>query len=156
SALALVTVLSARSVLRASLRSTIAEGGGTTAKERRAFITVAAQVAIAFVVTVAGALVAGSLLRVSNEDPGFDTKDAVLIGMSSPAGMAAADIEELASSVGRVPGVVQAGATEHIVLARGFNGSVFDRPEGIPPDETGVGKFPIESVAISHGYLEAS
>jgi hypothetical protein len=88
------------------------------------------------------------------EDPGFDARDTALLSMSAPAGASAADIEALVASVNRMPGVRRAGAAGHLILERAFNGSVFDRPPGVPAREPGG--FPIESVPVTHGFLDAS
>jgi predicted permease len=154
-AVAFVTLLSARAASRVDLRRAIAEGGGTTRRERARVSIVTLEVALALVVTVGGALVAGSLLRVWNEDPGFDTRWAALISMSAPEGASAAMIEELVSDIIHMPGVDHAGGSAHPILEHAFNGSEFDGPAGtteMPPGS----RFPIEGVPVTHGYFEAA
>jgi hypothetical protein len=70
--IALLTLASARAAWRSSLRSAIAEGGASSRRVRGGHAIIAVQVALALVVAVCGALVAGSLLRVEREDSGFD------------------------------------------------------------------------------------
>ena len=152
---ALVTFMSARAASRASLRSAIAEGGGTTRRERGRVSIVTGEVAVALVIAVAGALVAGSLIRVWGEDPGFDASRMAVVSISEPAGGSAADIEDLVATVSRLPGVTAAGGVDHAFLEHAFNGSVFDRPAGIEAPQPGSG-FPIESVPVTHGYFEAA
>jgi len=155
SCVAFVTLFSARAAVRAGLRPAIAQGGGTTSRERGRISIVSVEIAVALVIAVAGALVAGSLMRVWGEDPGFDTRDTALLSISQPSGASASEIEDLVATVGRIPGVVRAGGTGHLVLERAFNGSEFDRPSGVSPAEPGSG-FPIESVPVTHGFLEAA
>ena len=151
---AFVTMLAARAAAGASLRDTLAQGGGATHRSRGAMAIAGVEVAVALVIAVAAALVAGSLLRVWQEDPGFATRETALLSMSAPAGASAADIEALVAAVNRMPGVRRAGAAGHLILEKAFNGSVFDRPSGVPAREPGG--FPIESVPVTHGFLEAS
>lgn len=151
----IVTLLSARSMLQTILRDAIAQGGSTTSRGRRGILILPTQIAAALIITVASALVAGSLLRVWQEDPGLDVRDVALVSMAAPDGASAAEIEQLVGAIGRIPGVARAGGTPHVILAHAFNGSEFDRPPGVPPEEVGVG-LPIESLAVTHGYLDAA
>jgi ABC-type antimicrobial peptide transport system permease subunit len=43
----------------------------------------------------------------------------------------------------------------HSILQHAFNGSVFDTPPGVAGMSPGHG-FPIESIAVTHGYLQAA
>jgi predicted permease len=153
--LTFVTLFAARAAMRTSAREALAEGAGTTRRTggRRALLAI--QVAVALVIAVAGALVAGSLQRVWDEDPGFAAHETALISMSQPAGASAAEIEALVAAVNRMPGVVRAGGAAHLLLEKAFNGSVFDRPPGVPSRPPGA-TFPIESVPVTHGFLEAA
>ena len=151
---ALVTMAAAVAAIRASVRHALADGGAAT-RGSRAMLTIAGiEVAVALVIAVTGALVAGSLMRVWQEDPGFDVRDTALLSISAPAGASAAEIGALVDAVNRMPAVRRAGGVSHAVLDRAFNGSEFDRPPGVPAREPGG--FPIESVPVTHGFLEAS
>jgi predicted permease len=158
--IAIVTGLSARAIARTGLRTAISEGGGTTPRERGRISIVSFQLALALVLTVGGALVAGSLLRVWQEDSGFETRNTAILSLSPPPGSSSADIEALVSDVARLPGVARAGGTNHLLLESGFNGSEFDRPAGVPDrmlaKQPGNDTFPIESVPITRGFLEAA
>jgi putative ABC transport system permease protein len=156
SCLAAVTIFAARAADRASLRSAIAQGGGTTPRARGRVSIVAVEVAIGLVIAVAGALVAGGLVRVWSEDPGFDTRNLALVSVSTPPTASAAEVEQLVDDVRHMPGVAAAGGTGHAFLEHAFNGSEFDRPPGVAELPFGSGRFPIESVPVTHGYLEAA
>jgi predicted permease len=158
--IALVTGLSARAIARTGLRTALSEGGSTTPRERGRISIVSVQIAMALVLTVGGALVAGSLMRVWNEDSGFEIRNTAVLSLSAPSGSSAADIEALVDDVAHLPGIAHAGGTNHLLLESGFNGSEFDRPAGIPDrmlgKQLGDDIFPIESVPITHGFLEAA
>jgi predicted permease len=150
-----VTAVAARAATRASLRSAIADGGHATSRGRRWFSVVAFEVAAALVMTVTGALVVGSLLRVWGEDPGLDVDRTAVVSIAPPAGASVADLDALVSVAGHLPGVAAAGGTAHSVLEHAFNGSVFDTPPGVAGWSRGEG-FPIESIPVTHGYLQAA
>jgi hypothetical protein len=147
--------VAARAATRASLRSAIADGGHATRRGRRWFSIVTFEVAAALVMTVMGALVAGSLMRVWSEDPGLDVDRTAVVSIASPTGASAADIDALMSVVGHLPGVAAAGGAGHAILEHAFNGSVFDTPPGVAALSRGEG-FPIESIPVTHGYLQAA
>jgi predicted permease len=151
-----VTAVAARAATRASLRSAIADGGHATRRGRRWFSIVTFEVAAALVMTVVGALVAGSLMRVWNEDPGLDVDHTAVVSIAPPTGASAADIEALMSVAGHLPGVAAAGGAAHSILEGAFNGSVFDTPHGATRPAPGQGFPPIESIPITHGYLGAA
>jgi predicted permease len=150
-----VTAVAARAALRASLRNAMADGGGSTRRGRPWFSIVTLEVAAALVMTVMGALVAGSLLRVWREDPGLNVDRTALVRVAPPRGASAADLEALASVAERLAGVAAAGGAAHSILEHAFNGSVFDTPPGAAPLSPGHG-FPIESIPVTHGYLQAA
>jgi putative ABC transport system permease protein len=153
----LITVVMARTLLRTSLHATLAEAPTTSRRGRwRSWSIVSGQVALALVMAVGGALVAGSLLRVWAQDPGFDVSRTALVSMSLPSGSSSADVDRFLNDLRRRPDVVQAGGTAHPVIQRAFNGSVFDRPAGVPAPTLERGQFPIESIPVTGGYLEAT
>jgi putative ABC transport system permease protein len=150
----LVTIAAAIAALQVSARQALADGGAATRSSRPMLAMAGIEVALALVIAVTGALVAGSLMRVWQEDPGFDVRATALFSISAPEGASAAEIGALVDSVNRMPAVLRAGGVSHAMLDRAFNGSEFDRPPGVPASEPGG--FPIESVPVTHGFLEAS
>jgi putative ABC transport system permease protein len=99
--------------------------------------------------------VVGSLMRVWGEDPGLDVDRTAVVSIAPPAGASVADLDALVSVAGHLPGVAAAGGTAHSVLEHAFNGSVFDTPPGVAGWSRGEG-FPIESIPVTHGYLQAA
>ena len=146
--LVILTLFAARSAARSNARLTLAEGGATTGR-RRSWI-LAAQVAIALVMMTGAALVAGSLLRVWGEDPGFAVERSAIVGVQLPAGSPATEIETFVADVRRVPGVLAAGGIDRPLVERAFNGSRFDAPPGVTATTI------VESMGMTQGFLEAS
>lgn len=153
--LAFVTLFSARAAARVSSPPTIADGGGTTMRARARVSMIAVEVAIALVLAVGGALVAGSLIRVWHEDTGFDPAHTALLSISTPRGTSGADIEALVDQWNAIPGVVSIGGAGRTILARSLNSSVFDRPPGIPAPAL-ASNVAVESWPVTHGYLQAA
>jgi hypothetical protein len=143
-----VTMFSARSAMRTDFAGARVRAG----RGRLSLITF--EVAVALVIAVAGSLLAGSLVRVWREDPGFDVANTAIVTMAAPPGASAGDVERLAANVGTFPGVLRAGGSANLILERTLYGSAFDPPPdviGPPPGTLGV-----ESLAVTHGYLEAA
>jgi predicted permease len=151
---AITTALSTRAATRASLRTAGANGGGTTRRELSGRIFLGFEVALALVVTTASALVAGSLIRVEAEDPGFSVRDAGVVSMAAPRGSTAAQIDRLMLDIASVPGVSAAGGVDRAFLQRAFNGSAFDAPTTALPEVAGA--LPIESVPVTRGFFAAT
>jgi predicted permease len=143
-AVAMITLGSVHAASRANVREVLAAGGRTTPRQR--LWIVGAQVAVALVLTVGGALVAGSLVKISNVDVGLRKEGTALIRILMPGATASA-IEELLSDVRKQPGVLQAGGIDYGLLQRTFNSSVFDRPPGAVEGA--------ESIAVTTGYFAA-
>jgi hypothetical protein len=124
---------------------------------------VSAQLAVASVLVVAGALVAGSLTRVWQEEAGFTLDGTARIRVTPPRGATAIEIEGLLADLRRVPGVLAAGGVATSVLhGVGFSGSNFDAPAHIPGPPPGSGLAPgsvgilLQSMAITDGYLQTA
>lgn len=145
----LVTLLSARAVAHASLRTPMSQGGGTTARLRGQSWLVAIEVALGLVLVVGGALVTGSLMRAWAEDPGFNARDTALVSVVTPTGWSAEQVEVFITTLSRLPGVVQAGGASHSFLEHETNGNAFKRPAGVP-------LTPIDTVPITHGFIQAA
>jgi len=149
-----VTLLAVRGVARASLVASIGDGGRTTPRERSGFSVVAIELALGVVLTVGGALVAGSFLRVWHEDPGLDPANAAVLEMSAPPGSSGEAIEDLVAAIGRLPGVMSAGGMGYPFLERAVVGDDFDRPAGVPARDVGPGQSTV-SVPITGGFFAA-
>ena len=102
---ALVTLVSARAVARASLRTPMSQGGGTTARLRRQSWLVAIELTLGLVLVVGGALVTGSLLRAWAEDPGFDARNTALVSVLTPTGWSAEQVEAFITNLSHSAGV---------------------------------------------------
>lgn len=150
---AIVSLLPARAAFRSNARDQL---GPRRTSGRWSIIS--AQVAIALVMTIGGMLVAGSLLRAWDQPTGFDASRTALLQVNAPKQMNVSAIETFVSAVRRLPGVAAAGAVGHPVLGHAFNGSEFDVPAGatVDPVSPGQGRFPIESMPVTSGYLEAA
>lgn len=143
-----LTLVATRSAIRSNARLTLSEGGATTGR-RRSWI-LAAQIALALVMTTGATLVGGSLMRVMGEDAGFDIDRSAVVGLSMPAGSSTAEMEALVSDLRRAPRVRAAGGIDKPLVERAFNGSMFDRPAGV------TGTTDVESMAMTQGFLEAA
>ena len=149
--LVVVTLWPARTMTRVSLRASLADAGGTTRRARRGRTAlVAAQVALALVMTVGGALLVGSLVRVWAEDSGFDVDRHVIVSIRPPEGTSHARVEELIAGLRRLPGIERAGGLDGPLLANAFKGNSFDPPPGV------VERSTIESMSVTTGFLEAA
>jgi hypothetical protein len=143
-----VTLVSARAAWRSGIKSSLADGGGSS--QRKRLWVLSAQIAIGLVLTVGGALVAGSLLRVWSEDPGLHVEQSAVMSVWTAAGAPPAELEAVLADLRRVPGVVQVGGIDRPLIERAFNGSSFDTPPGVV--ETTI----VESIGVTYGYLEAA
>jgi predicted permease len=159
-----ITLLPARVAWRSGLQAWLAGGVTATARLRRSgWSIVSGQVAMLTVMAVGGALVAGSLLRVWGEAPGFDASrvaDLTVSTFRTPAGTS----EDLVRTIAHLPGVRFAGGTDDTVLERPYRigGSSFD----IPASATTAGKDSrsraddlsdlYREVLVTSGYLEAA
>jgi putative ABC transport system permease protein len=152
--IAAVTAWSAYTTLRVNPRPVLAETGGATERAgswRRA-VLIGVQVALALVMALAGSLLAGSLLRVWQEDPGFAADRATRIRLSVPKDFDLVAIHELLSAVSRVTGVVAAGGMDEPFLERAATGSSFDPPAGADVD----GRGDVEQLSVTSGFFRAA
>jgi putative ABC transport system permease protein len=146
-----VTLWPARTIAKVRLRASLADAGGTTRRARRGRTTlVAAQMALALVMTVGGALLVGSLARVWAEDSGFAVDRQAIVAVNPPEGTSPLQVEELIAGLRRLPGVERAGGLDGPLLANAYNGSSFDPPPGV------VERSTIESMSITTGFLETA
>lgn len=152
--IAAATAWSAQTTLRVSPRPVLAETGGATeraASQRRA-VLIGAQVALALLMAIAGSLLAGSLARVWQEDPGFAPDRATRIRLSVPKDFDLVAIDELLSALGRVPGVADVGGLDEPFLERAITGSSFDPPSGAGVD----GRGDVEQLSVTSGFFRAA
>jgi predicted permease len=152
--IAAATAWSAYTTLRASLRPVLAEIGGATerAGSRRRAGLIGAQVALALVMAVAGSLLAGSLARVWQEDPGFAPDRATRLRLRAPKDFDLVAINELLLAIRRIPGVVAAGGLDEPFLERAITGSSFDPPAGASVG----GRGDVEQLSVTSGFFRAA
>lgn len=154
---AIVTFWPAWSMRRRQVASGLTGGRSTTGDARTSAraVLIAAQVALALVMAVAGTLLAGSLLRVWREDPGFDPDRAATILLNGGEGASAAAINDLVVSVRSLGGVAAAGGLGDALLENMRNGSPFEAPDGAlsgDAADTGV----IEGISVTAGFFDAA
>jgi putative ABC transport system permease protein len=152
--IAAATVWSAYTTLRNNPRPVLAERGGATerAGSRRRAVLIGAQVALAMVMALAGSLLAASLARVWQEDPGFAPDRATRIRLSRPRDFDLVAINELLLAVRRIPGVVAVGGLDEPFLERAITGSSFEPPAGAGVD----GKGDVEQLSVTSGFFRAA
>jgi predicted permease len=161
-AVLVITSLAGRGVHRALPRAALADGPTTSRRGRwSAWTIVSAQVALASVLVVGGSLVAGSFVRVWQEEPGFALADTARIRVTPWRGATAVEIEQLLADLRRVPGVSAAGgAASGILDGISYLGSEFDAPPHVPASPPGLapGSIGVElrSMRITDGYLETA
>jgi predicted permease len=152
-----VSLWPARAAARDTSNSAMASGVRSSATGRLRPIQrllVPAQVAVAFVLLVSGALFIASLVRVWNEDVGYDPDRLVLVEVVTGPGASstAADrVNAVMAAVSRLPGVERVAAAQGGFLSSrgGFDGSPFRLPPGAGL-VTGVTK----RISITPGYFE--
>ncbi len=157
-AFGLVPALIAR---RTSPQSALQEGGlrGTLGPGPRRLrdTLVVAEVSLAFVLAIAGALLVRELLRLRRTDPGIDTHNVITVhvGQSHTMASSVADLQEIAARVAQLPGVSAAGFTQLLPLQNwGWNSSSIDFTwDGSTLDAASA--FPIELRFVTPGYFAA-
>jgi putative ABC transport system permease protein len=155
----LASLLCVSVVTAAALRATrfsagrsAAGPGGTFRQPLSQRLLVAGQVAIAFVLVMAGSLFIASVIRAWQEEPGFATEGGFRIeleGTRRGAPQHVAEINDLVRRIRSIPGVIGAGGLEHSFLQQIFNGSTFDDPAGA--DTRGI-----ESFDVTAGFFTAT
>ena len=146
----ITTVWPVRSVLKRATAAELSAAGRMTRRRGRIgrFVLIGSEVALALVMAVGGALLAGSLARIWREDPGFQTARTFSFWVDGRSEMSFADVDALLADVRRLPGVVSAGGSNAIVLQKVVRGSLFDAPAGAS-DESDV-----ESMGVTPGFME--
>ena len=135
---AMTTVVTSRAAFGGDLRASIggrSEIGRTHNRAR--FAMVSLQVGIGLVMAIGGALVAGSLMRVWSENPGYDPSNTLYLSLRPRAQTTMATNESVLDAIRAVPGVTAAGASNAWYMARAFGGtSWIGRPRQEPSRAT--------------------
>lgn len=120
---------------------------------------VAAEVAIAFVLVIGAGLLAGSFLRLTSVDPGFEVHDLLAAPVDLPASTASREgaasvFARLVEQVRAVPGVTAAGATSTNPFRQsGFSNNV--TPEDRAADAPATGLVQAGWRSVTPGLFEA-
>ena len=133
----------------ASRQPALAEAARITARSRLHYgLLTGVQVALALMMSVCGALVAGSLVRIWHEDPGYHVDSTYTIALGSRIGGDGLVSARLVADLESTPGVLSAGGSNYWVLQRAIRGSIFETPAGATP--TGD----VESMGVTGGFFE--
>jgi len=151
-AVAIVTAWSVRSAVIAGVRPVLAEAAGATprVRSRGRTLLISGQVAMALVMTLGGALLTASLVRVSHEDPGFATDRRAKIRVNSPSVFPLDRMTALLDALAHIPGVQAVGGLDEPFLERATTGSLFEKPPGALP--TGD----VEQLSVTSGFFRAA
>jgi predicted permease len=147
-----ITVVSVHRRLRApAVAPALGATHGSAPRARAAGrVLVAAQTAIAFAILLGGSLLAASLARVWDEDPGFRTDRTALVHVRFGEYAPRSRGIDLVQEMRRVPGVASAAALDALLL-RGFNpGGDFRPPAGAAAD---IRPFMLR---VSGGFFDAT
>jgi predicted permease len=141
---ALVSLWPLRQTRRARAVFAISAASPTATAPQSAgrFVVVSLQVALGFVLTLAGALIAGSLVRIWQTDVGYPTERLLLVEGTVDAGDASARqvaLDGFLDAVRRMPGVIGVGATSGGLLRGSMPG----------------GMWPANTYAVTDGFFEA-
>ena len=117
---------------------------------------VAAEIAMAVMLLVGGALLIHSFLRLSNVERGYDATN-VLTFQAAPLGPSRAEgqsfADRLVARLASVPGVTVVGYSNNLpLIQQGFSRDVSPRP--LPPGQRAPGPYP-SLHAVSPGFVEA-
>lgn len=139
---------------RAILRQEVMSGGGSRSTRRQGhvgrFVLIGTEVALALVMAVGGALLAGSLARLWREDAGFQVDRVLSFQIGAKSDPSFPEVDALLADVRRIPGVTQAGGSTMQLLQRAYKGSGFDEPAG------STAKTDIESIGVTGGFFETT
>lgn len=149
-ALAIVTLWSSRGTKHLALTPALAASSVTVRGKHTRSWLIGGQIALAVIMTLGGALLGSSLVRVAREDPGFHADHAARVRLSTPSTFRFDEMTTLVDAVGRMPGVRAVGGMDDMFLDRAMAGSGFTRPAGAAP--TGD----IEAIGVTSGYFSAT
>jgi putative ABC transport system permease protein len=138
----LVSLWPLRRSLRAQPAGALGGGGAATSRSFGRAVVIAAQVAIALVLTLGGALVVASLITVWRTDIGYSTDQLLVVDgtttVTTPPARVSA-VREFVDRVRQIPGVIAAGATQAPMLRSGSPG----------------GEFRADTYQVSAGFFDA-
>jgi hypothetical protein len=152
-AVTITTLWPARLTLRSALQPALNASGRSTTRRGgiSRFLLNGTKVGIALVITVVGALVAGSLARLWREDPGYRVDHTMAITLSERVRGAGSDVNErLMLDLQHTPGVVAAGGSNQWLLQRAIRGTMFEEPANAL--DTGD----VESAGVTPGFFETT
>jgi putative ABC transport system permease protein len=153
-----VSAIPALGASRVSVRSAIVEGGRSASDGRRRLrgLLVAAEVALAVVLTIGAGLLGRSFLAVLNVDPGFRPDHLLTMQVNVPARhdtneKRVAFYQQLFARLEAIPGVISVGGTTRLPMG-GTNSTTQVAVEGrVPPD----GQWPEADFRRAvHSYFE--
>jgi predicted permease len=161
---AIVAALSVRYVVRHAAPGGVLAAGSsrTSAPAHLGRWLVAGQIGIAFGIVLGGVMFLTSLGRVSSEDPGIRTRNAVFIDYAFGAFTTNADQERFVARLRQVPGVAGAGAYTGVSFLENYRrpSLTFRDPDGNLPAEplpslveVGIGFFEAAGVRVLDGRL---
>jgi len=113
-------------------------------------VLIAAQVAAALVMVLAGALLTASLVRVWREDPGFNPDRAATVRLEERPDATAATMSQLLSTLQDLPGVIAAAGLGDPFLDNVRNGNGFDHPGTASSEEAS------EGINVTGGFFTAA
>ena len=113
-------------------------------------VLIAAQVAVAVVMVVAGGLLTASLARVWREGPGFNPDRAATFRLDERDDATATTMRQLINTLQTMPGVVAAAGLGDPFLDNMVNGNGFS----VPP--TAKSEFPPEGISVTGGFFAAA
>ena len=141
----LVTLVLAQGRTIGVRASSMAIGRDNTATGRRGWVPsvlMGTQIALAFVLTVGGALVIGSLWWAWRQDPGFAPTRAFVVDLSLGTGSLddrRARFETVVDRLHSTPGVREIGVVSGPILRKAWGSAAIERPQGaLPGREQGI------------------
>jgi hypothetical protein len=148
----MTTLWPARVTLRGALQPALSASGRSGMRRRgmSRFLLIGTQVGMALALTVVGALVAASLVRLWREDPGYRVDNTMAVTLSERVRVGADVAERLILDVQHTPGVIAAGGSNQWLLQRAIRGTTFDAPDGAL--KTGD----VESAGVTPGFFETT
>lgn len=148
-AMAVVTVGIAiampRRISRPAPRAT--ESGRSAARSA----VVSVQIALALVMTVSGALLAASLLRIWTAPVGWRPESLARLRVRAPDALDAGTLTRFLDQLRRTPGVAHAGALDLPILEESIYVSAFETPEGALKSEADA-----QSMGVTDDFFDAA
>ncbi|MGH9466598.1 MAG: ABC transporter permease [Terriglobales bacterium] len=144
---------SSRVRLQAELQDRTAGAGGTRSGRARS-VLIAAEVALAFLLLAGAGLLAASLVKLHQVNPGFDLRGVLTAQTALTGPRAASDAattrytEAVLERLRRLPGVASAASITGLPLTRAMNYSV-----KVPGHENDPRRYGVEWRAVSPGYF---